>query len=131
MLRFAPAAVAPVPAVSPASAGQGGRGSRGVCLGLACGHAKAHPGSGTSPGTHTAQALEHAEAAAKESSLAGIQEHARVSLTHVQAAEQAKEEGAEHLTAAKTALNDALRAKDPDSAKKAAETAEGHLEMIE
>jgi hypothetical protein len=54
-----------------------------------------------------------------------------VSLTHVQAAEQAKEEGAEHLTAAKTALNDALRAKDPDSAKKAAETAEGHLEMIE
>jgi hypothetical protein len=26
-------------------------------------------------GTHTAQALEHAEAAAKESSLAGIQEH--------------------------------------------------------
>jgi hypothetical protein len=85
----------------------------------------------TAAGTHTAQALEHAEAAAKESLLAGIQEHARVSLTHIQAAEQAKEAGTEHLTAAATALNDALQAKDPGSAKKAAESAENHLEMIE
>jgi Small metal-binding protein len=59
-------------------------------------------------GTHTAQALEHAEAADKASLLEDIQEHAQVSLTHVKAAEEAKEAGAEHLTAAKTALYDAL-----------------------
>jgi len=81
-------------------------------------------------GTHTAQALEHAQAAAKESLLEDIQEHAQVSLTHVQAAEEAKEAGSEHLTAAKTALYDALRAKDDGSAKKAAQNAESHLEMI-
>jgi hypothetical protein len=81
-------------------------------------------------GTHTAQALEHAQAAAKGSLLEDIPEHAQVSLTHVQAAEQAKEAGSEHLTAAKTALYEALRAKDAGSAKKAAESAESHLEMI-
>ncbi len=48
-------------------------------------------------GTHTAQALEHAQAAAKENLLEDIQEHAQVSLTHVKAAEEAKEAGAEHL----------------------------------
>lgn len=88
-------------------------------------------GVGYAAGTHTTQALEHAQTAAKESSLEGIQEHAQVSLTHVQAAEQAKEAGTEHLTAAKTALYDALRAKDTGSAKKAAESAESHLKMIE
>ncbi len=81
--------------------------------------------------THTAQALEHAQAAAQESTLKGIQEHAQVSLTHVQAAEQAKEAGAEHLTAAETALNDALKAQDAGSAKMAVESAESHLKMIE
>ena len=81
-------------------------------------------------GTHTVQALEHAQAAAKESTLVGIQEHAQVSLTHVKAAEQAKEAGEEHLTAAGTALNEALKATDAGSAKKAAESAESHLEMI-
>jgi hypothetical protein len=81
-------------------------------------------------GTHTAQALEHAEAADKASLLEDIQEHAQVCLTHVKAAEEAKEAGAEHLTAAKTALYDALRAKDTGSAKKAVESAESHLEMI-
>jgi hypothetical protein len=81
-------------------------------------------------GTHTAQALEHAQAAAKQSLLEDIQEHAQVSLTHVKAAEEAKEAGAEHLTAAKTALYDALRAKDTGIAKKAVESAESHLEMI-
>ena len=84
----------------------------------------------SSKGTHTAQALEHAQAAAKESTIKGIQEHAQVSLTHVQAAEQAKEAGAEHLTAAETALNDALKASDPSGAKLAAESAESHLKMI-
>ena len=81
-------------------------------------------------GTHTAQALEHAEAAEKASLLEDIQEHAQVSLTHVKAAEEAKEAGAEHLTSAKTALYDALRAKDAGIAKKAVESAESHLEMI-
>jgi hypothetical protein len=70
------------------------------------------------------------KAAAKQSLLEDIQEHAQVSLTHVKAAEEAKEPGAEHLTAAKTALYDALRAKDAASAKKAVESAENHLEMI-
>jgi len=82
-------------------------------------------------GTHTAQALEHAQVAAKESTIQGIQEHAQVSLTHVQAAEQAKEAGAEHLTAAETALNNALKAQDVGSAKMAAENAESHLKMIQ
>ncbi|MGH8513326.1 MAG: hypothetical protein ACREV8_05180, partial [Gammaproteobacteria bacterium] len=72
-----------------------------------------------------------AQAAAKESTVQGIQEHAQVSLTHVQAAEQAKETGAEHLTAAETALNNALKAQDAGSAKIAAESAESHLKMIE
>ena len=81
-------------------------------------------------GTHTGQELEHAQAADKQSLLEDIQEHAQVSLTHVQAAEQAKEAGSEHLTAAKTALYDALRAKDAGSAKKAVESAESHLKMI-
>jgi hypothetical protein len=84
----------------------------------------------TAAGTHTAQALEHAQAAAKANLLEDVQEHAQVSLTHVKAAEEAKEAGAEHLTAAKTALYDALRAKDDGGAKKAAENAESHLEMI-
>ena len=66
----------------------------------------------------------------RQSLLEDIQEHAQVSLTHVQAAEEAKEAGAEHLTAAKTALYDALRAKDTGSAKKAVESAESHLKMI-
>jgi hypothetical protein len=48
-------------------------------------------------GTHTGQALEHAQAAAKEKLLEDIQEHAQVSLTHVQAAEEAKEAGSERL----------------------------------
>jgi hypothetical protein len=81
-------------------------------------------------GTHTGQALEHAQAAAKQSLLEDIQEHAQMSLTHVKAAEEAKEAGSEHLTAAKTALYDALRAKDTGGAKKAVESAESHLEMI-
>jgi len=85
----------------------------------------------SSKSTHTAQALEHAQAAANESTIKGIQEHAQTSLTHVRAAEQAKEAGAEHLTAADTALNDALKAVDPGSAKIAAESAESHLKMIE
>jgi hypothetical protein len=76
-------------------------------------------------GTHTAQALEHAQAAAKESLLEDIPEHA----PHVQAAEQAKEAGSEHPTAAKTALYEALRAKDTGSSKKAVESAESRLEM--
>jgi hypothetical protein len=95
-------------------------GSLGLLVGVGC----------SSKGTHTAQALEHAQAAAKESTIKGIQEHAQVSLTHVRAAEQAKEAGAEHLTAADTALNDALKAVDPGSAKMAAESAESHLKMI-
>jgi hypothetical protein len=48
-------------------------------------------------GAHTTQALEHAQAAAKEKLLEDIQEHAQVSLTHVQAAEEAKEAGSERL----------------------------------
>ena len=100
-------------------------------VGLIAGSLGLLAGVGCSPkGTHTAQALEHAQAAAKESTIKGIQEHAQVSLTHVQAAEQAKEAGAEHLTAAETALNDALKASDPDGAKLAAESAENHLKMI-
>ncbi|MGH8470433.1 MAG: small metal-binding protein SmbP [Gammaproteobacteria bacterium] len=85
----------------------------------------------SSEATHTAQALEHAQAAVKESTIQGIQEHAQVSLTHVQAAEQAKEAGAEHLTAAETALNNALKAQDAGSAKMAVEGAESHLKMIQ
>jgi hypothetical protein len=81
--------------------------------------------------SHTAQALEHAQAAAKESTLQGVQEHAKVSLTHVKAAEKAKEKGTDHLGAAETALNDALKAKDAESAKKAAESAVSHLKMIQ
>ena len=95
-------------------------GSLGVLAGVGCSEKAAH----------TAQALEHAQAAVKESTIQGIQEHAQVSLTHVQAAEQAKEAGAEHLTAAETALNNALKAQDAGSAKVAAESAESHLKMI-
>jgi hypothetical protein len=84
----------------------------------------------TAEAIHTAQALKHAQAATKESTVKGIQEHAKVSLEHVQAAEKAKEAGTEHLAAAETALNDALKAKDAGSAKKAAESAVSHLEMI-
>jgi len=81
-------------------------------------------------GIHTAQALEHVQEAAKQTLLEDLQEHAQVSLTHVKAAEEAKEGDAEHLTAAKTALYDALRAKDTGIAKKAVENAESHLKMI-
>ena len=95
-------------------------GSLGLLAGVGC----------SGKAAHTAQALEHAQAAAKESTIQGIQEHAQVSLTHVQAAEQAKEAGAEHLTAAETALNDALKAPDAGSAKMAVESAESHLKMI-
>jgi len=95
-------------------------GSLGLLAGVGC----------SGKAAHTAQALEHAQVAAKESTIKGIQEHARVSLTHVQAAEQAKEEGAEHLTAAETALNDALKAQDAGSARMAVESAESHLKMI-
>ena len=104
---------------------------RKMLVGLIAGSLGLLAGVGCSPkGTHTAQALEHAQAAAKENTIKGIQEHAQVSLTHVQAAEQAKEAGAEHLTAAETALNDALKASDPSGAKLAAESAESHLKMI-
>lgn len=96
-------------------------GSLGLLAGVGC----------SAEATHTAQALEHAQAAAKESTIQGIQEHAQVSLTHVQAAEQAKEAGAEHLTAAESALNNALKAQDAGSAKMAVESAESHLKMIE
>ena len=104
---------------------------RKTLVGLIAGSLALLAGVGcSSKSTHTAQALEHAQAAAKESTIKGIQEHAQVSLTHVQAAEQSKEAGAEHLTAAETALNDALKAGDPGSAKMAAESAESHLKMI-
>ena len=79
---------------------------------------------------HTARALEHAQAAAKESTITGIQEHAQLSLARVQVAMKAKEVGAEHLSAAETALNDALKANDTDTAKTAVESAESHLLMI-
>ena len=95
-------------------------GSLGLLAGVGC----------SGKAAHTAQALEHAPVAAKESTIEGIQEHAQVSLTHVQAAEQAKEAGAEHLTAAETALNDALKAPDTGSARMAVESAESHLKMI-
>ncbi len=89
-------------------------------LGVAC-SAKA---------THTAQALEHAQAAAKQGTIKGIQEHAQMSLTHVQAAKQAEEAGAEHLIAAERALKDARKAQDAGSARMAVESAERHLKMI-
>ena len=95
-------------------------GSLGLLAGVGC----------SGKAAHTAQALEHAQAAAKESTVQGIHEHAQVSLTHVQAAEQAKEAGAEHLSAAETALNDALKAPDAGNAKMALESAESHLKMI-
>jgi hypothetical protein len=100
-------------------------------IGLIAGSLSLLAGVGCSAqATHTAQALEHAQAAAKESTIQGIQEHAQVSLTHVQAAEQAKEAGAEHLTAAESAFNNALKVQDAGSAKMAAESAESHLKMI-
>ena len=77
--------------------------------------------------SHTAQALKHAEAAAKADDVKAITEHAEAAKTHAKTAD-------EHLDAGITSLNDAIdhgKMKHADLAKKSAEEAVTHLKAAQ
>ena len=77
--------------------------------------------------SHMAEALKHAEAAAKADDTKSIVEHAEIAKTHSKTAD-------EHLDAGITSLNDAIdhgKMKHADSAKKAAEEAVTHLKAAQ
>jgi O-acetylhomoserine/O-acetylserine sulfhydrylase-like pyridoxal-dependent enzyme len=77
--------------------------------------------------SHMAEALKHAEAAAKADDTKSIVEHAEAAKTHAKTAD-------EHLDAGITSLNDAIdhgKMKHADSAKKAAEEAVTHLKAAQ
>jgi O-acetylhomoserine/O-acetylserine sulfhydrylase-like pyridoxal-dependent enzyme len=76
---------------------------------------------------HMAEALKHAEAAAKADDTKSIVEHAEAAKTHAKTAD-------EHLDAGITSLNDAIdhgKMKHADLAKKAAEEAVTHLKAAQ
>ncbi|MGZ8227850.1 MAG: small metal-binding protein SmbP [Methylococcaceae bacterium] len=77
--------------------------------------------------SHMAEALKHAEAAAKADDTKSIVEHAEAAKVHAQTAD-------EHLDAGITSLNDAIdhgKMKHDDLAKKAAEEAVTHLKAAQ
>jgi hypothetical protein len=77
--------------------------------------------------SHMAEALKHAEAAAKADDTKSIVEHAEAAKTHAKTAD-------EHLDAGITSLNDAIdhgKMKHADSAKKSAEEAVTHLKAAQ
>jgi len=77
--------------------------------------------------SHMAEALKHAEAAAKADDTKSIVEHAEAAKTHAKTAD-------EHLDAGVTSLNDAIdhgKMKHADSAKKSAEEAVTHLKAAQ
>ena len=77
--------------------------------------------------SHMAEALKHAEAAAKADDGKTIAEHAEKAKTHAKAAD-------EHLDAGITSLNDAIdhgKMKHGDLAKKSAEEAVTHLKAAQ
>ncbi|MDP1771019.1 MAG: small metal-binding protein SmbP [Methylobacter sp.] len=77
--------------------------------------------------SHMAEALKHAEAAAKATDGKTIAEHAEAAKTHAKTAD-------EHLDASITSLNDAIdhgKMKHPEAAQKAAEEAVTHLKAAQ
>jgi phage tail tube protein FII len=77
--------------------------------------------------SHMAEALKHAEAAAKADDAKAITEHAEAAKTHAKTAD-------EHLDAGITSLNDAIdhgKMKHADLAKKSAEEAVTHLKAAQ
>jgi predicted cobalt transporter CbtA len=83
--------------------------------------------SATAGESHMAEALKHAEAAAKSDDGKTIAEHAVAAKTHAQTAN-------EHLDAGITSLNDAIdhgKLGHGDSAKKSAEEAVTHLKAAQ
>jgi hypothetical protein len=77
--------------------------------------------------SYMAEALKHAEAAAKANDGKAITEHAEAAKTHAKAAD-------EHLDAGITSLNDAIdhaKLKHVDMAKKSAEEAVTHLKAAQ
>ena len=77
--------------------------------------------------SHMAEALKHAEAAAKADDSKAITEHAEAAKTHAKTAD-------EHLDAGITSLNDAIdhgKMKHDDLAKKSAEEAVTHLKAAQ
>ena len=77
--------------------------------------------------SHMAEALKHAEAAAKADDTKSIVEHAEAAKTHAKTVD-------EHLDAGITSLNDALdhgKMKHADTAKKSAEEAVTHLKAAQ
>jgi len=74
--------------------------------------------------SHMADALKHAEAAAKSDNGKEIVEHADKAKTHAKAAD-------EHLDAGITSLNDHAKMKHVDLAKKSAEEAVTHLKAAQ
>ncbi len=77
--------------------------------------------------SHMAEALKHAEAAAKADDSKAIVEHAEAAKTHAKIAD-------EHLDAGLTSLNDAIdhgKMKHADLAKKSAEDAVTHLKAAQ
>jgi hypothetical protein len=92
----------------------------GLCAGIALTFASIGAYAGES---HMAEALKHAEAAAKADDSKAITEHAEAAKTHAKTAD-------EHLDAGITSLNDAIdhgKMKHADLAKKSAEEAVTHL----
>jgi len=77
--------------------------------------------------SHMAEALKHAEAAAKATDGKTIAEHAEAAKTHAKTAD-------EHLDAGITSLNDAIdhgKMKHPEAAQKSAEEAVTHLKAAQ
>ncbi len=77
--------------------------------------------------SHMAEALKHAEAAAKADDTKSIVKHAEAAKAHAKTAD-------EHLDAGITSLNDAIdhgKMKHADSAKKSAEQAVTHLKAAQ
>jgi len=95
--------------------------------GLLAGTVMALTSFGTYAESHMAEALKHAEAAAKADDTKSIVEHAEAAKTHAKTAD-------EHLDAGIASLNDAIdhgKMKHADSAKKSAEEAVTHLKAAQ